>query len=220
MKRLLAATALLGILSAPAFAADLPAAQAYQPVSAAVYDWTGFYVGANVGYAWGEAEVTALGATDSGDYDGFVGGLQLGYNHQIGQFVVGLEVDAQLSGVEYDEAFAGGTASSELTWFGTGRARVGYAFDRFLPYITGGFAWAQNDIDFTVGGVTVSDDNNHFGWTVGGGLEAAVTENISVKAEYLYVALDGEDYFDGAVAGGFDADSDFHIGRVGLNYRF
>lgn len=225
MTRLLVATALAtGLIAAPAFAADLPVYQeqvAYSPAPA--FSWDGFYVGANVGYAWGTGRVAVPAQSVSGDYDGFLGGIQAGYNAQFGALVVGLETDLQLSGIDYSRTFAtvagNVTTKSDLKWFGTTRARLGYAADRFMPYITGGVAYADNKISATNAGATLSESKTHWGWALGAGVEAAVTNNVSLKAEYLYVDLERKTYFS-AFGGGFRADADFHIGRVGLNYRF
>ncbi len=211
-----------GLIAGSAAAADLPIVQPYAAAAPVVHNWTGFYLGANVGYGWGDADLTFGGVGSSGDYDGFIGGLQAGYNHQFaGGIVVGLEADIQLSGVDYSRDFGGVVIGSELNYFGTARARLGYAFDRFLPYITGGVAFGQNEADFSFLGITVSDDNTHFGWTIGAGLEVAVTQNVSIKGEYLYVDFEDKTYFGNGILGGsFNAGADLHIARVGVNYKF
>ncbi len=209
-KILLASVALFGFAGA-ASAADLPTRAAPPaPVFAAapVFTWTGFYVGVNAGYGWSNDDFDAFDAADIDDDGGFVGGAQVGYNYQIGSFVVGLEGDIQYvdfgrEGVfnfedENGEILQGEFESSD--WFGTVRARAGVAFGQALIYATGGFAFA--------------DDAN--GWTVGGGVEYAFTNNLSAKIEGLYVSLDADndDGFD------FDNDVDFGVVRAGLNFRF
>jgi len=193
-KILLSSVALLG-LTAGAMAADLPSRRAPAPIVAAVpvFTWTGFYVGVNAGYGWNsDDEVTIDGVTFELDNEGgFVGGAQVGYNYQIGSFVVGLEGDIQYADFGGDDDF------SSSDWFGTARARAGVAFDRALVYATGGFAFA--------------DDAN--GWTVGGGVEYAFTNNLSAKVEGLYVNLDTD-----TPVGSYDAE--FGVVRAGLNFRF
>ncbi|MXQ10369.1 outer membrane protein [Microvirga makkahensis] len=212
-KILLASVALFGFAGA-ASAADLPmrAAPPAPIVAAApIFTWTGFYVGVNAGYGWNDdAEDIVFDPTttivgDSDEDGGFIGGAQIGYNYQIGSFVVGLEGDIQYAdfgSVTY--AFPTGTVTLDSEdWFGTARARAGVAFDRALIYATGGFAFTDN----------------RSGWTLGGGLEYAFTNNLSAKIEGLYVNLDEDDFdFDGVTYS--TGESDFGVVRAGLNFRF
>ncbi|GGE40348.1 membrane protein [Agaricicola taiwanensis] len=211
---LVAAAAILG-LPAAAMAADLPVQQqapaAYTPV-ASVYDWSGVYLGAHAGYGWGDIDTDLPGLET--DADGFLGGLQAGYNAQWGNWVGGVELEASYSGIEGDDV-AG--IDTQLNWLGTARVRVGYAFDRVLPYVTGGLALGEVEVEDTVFGF--SESNTHLGWTVGAGVEVAVADNISVKGEYSYIDLQDEDYNLGlpvATEAGLDA----HTFKVGLNYKF
>jgi outer membrane immunogenic protein len=208
-KILLASVALLGFAGA-ASAADLPVRAAPPaPIIAAVpvFTWTGFYVGVNAGYGWNANDSITVGGVrfDLDDEGGFVGGAQAGYNYQIGSFVVGLEGDIQYADFGGDDRFdfdRDGIVDDDFNnsdWFGTVRARAGVAFDRALIYATGGFAFA--------------DDAT--GWTVGGGLEYAFTNNLSAKVEGLYVNLDQDDNFLG-----IDNDAEFGVVRAGLNFRF
>jgi outer membrane immunogenic protein len=207
-KILLSSVALLGLASG-AMAADLPSRRAPAPIIAAVpvFTWTGFYVGVNAGYGWNANDSITVGGVrfDLDDEGGFVGGAQAGYNYQIGSFVVGLEGDIQYADFGGDDRFDfdnDGIVDDDFNnsdWFGTVRARAGVAFDRALIYATGGFAFA--------------DDAT--GWTVGGGLEYAFTNNLSAKVEGLYVNLDQDDNFLG-----IDSDAEFGVVRAGLNFRF
>jgi outer membrane immunogenic protein len=207
-KILLSSVALLG-LATGALAADLPSRRAPAPIIAAVpvFTWTGFYVGVNAGYGWNANDSIVVNGLrfDLDDEGGFVGGAQAGYNYQIGSFVVGLEGDIQYADFGGDDRFdfdGDGILDDDFNtsdWFGTVRARAGVAFDRALIYATGGFAFA--------------DDAN--GWTVGGGVEYAFTNNLSAKIEGLYVNLDNDDDFPG-----FDGETDFGVVRAGLNFRF
>jgi outer membrane immunogenic protein len=215
-------TLLLGLLTATAIttagvsaasAADLPMRSAPPaPIIAAapIFTWTGFYVGVNAGYGWSDDDFDAVDFADDEDDGGFIGGAQVGYNYQIGSFVVGLEGDIQYADFGRDGAFTftdpdtGEVFTDEFEssdWFGTVRARAGVAFGQALIYATGGFAFA--------------DDAN--GWTAGGGVEYAFTNNLSLKIEGLYVSLDNDDDFD---FGDFDNDVDFGVVRAGLNFRF
>jgi len=209
-KILLSSVALLG-LATGALAADLPSRRAPAPIIAAVpvFTWTGFYVGVNAGYGWNANDSITVGGVrfDLDDEGGFVGGAQAGYNYQIGSFVVGLEGDIQYADFGGDDRFdfdGDGILDDDFNtsdWFGTVRARAGVAFDRALIYATGGFAFADNAT----------------GWTVGGGLEYAFTNNLSAKIEGLYVNLDQDDNFPGL---DLDNDAEFGVVRAGLNFRF
>jgi outer membrane immunogenic protein len=204
-----------------AFAADLPAVAPYQAVApAGYYDWTGFYVGLQAGYAFADSDF-------GGDLDGFVGGVHAGYNYQINNWVLGVEAD-----VEYSDASASGSVilpapagltafSIDNTWLGSVRGRVGYAFDRVLVYATGGVAFGGMDVDATNGAVTTSDDNTHVGWTVGAGVEVAVTNNVTARVEYRYTDLGDKNYTFAAPVGTVNLDAqDIHAVRVGVSYKF
>jgi outer membrane immunogenic protein len=212
MKKILLASVALFVFAGAASAADLPVRAAPPaPIIAAVpvFTWTGFYVGVNAGYGWNANDsITVGGVTfDLDDEGGFVGGAQAGYNYQIGSFVVGLEGDIQYADFGGDDRFdfdGDGILDDDFNtsdWFGTVRARAGVAFDRALIYATGGFAFADNAT----------------GWTVGGGLEYAFTNNLSAKIEGLYVNLDQDDNFPGL---DLDNDAEFGVVRAGLNFRF
>ncbi|KRE02462.1 hypothetical protein ASE61_14295 [Bosea sp. Root670] len=214
-KYLLASVAALGLVAAgAASAADLPSRKG--PIAAPVYmppafTWTGFYVGANAGYGWGN--VNAGGFANVGDLDGFVGGGQIGYNYQMGQFVVGLEADLQAADLSSGNNL--GLVGVKTDYFGTVRARVGVAFDRFMPYITGG--WAYGNVKTSIPAIGFSTDRSHTGgFAVGGGLEYAVTNNIIAGVEYLYVDL-GEKNL---LGGGTKVGTDFSVVRARLSYKF
>ncbi|MBB6168009.1 outer membrane protein [Chelatococcus composti] len=223
-KILLAGVAAAGLIAsgAAAFAADLPSRNV-APVAPApvlpIFTWTGFYAGVNAGYGWGEFSK----APGFDDPDGFVGGAQIGYNYQIGQFVVGLETDIQysdLSGKTRPVTFADGNVGvgrGEVEYFGTVRGRIGAAFDRALIYVTGGLAYGETKfrgLD-TTAGLSFSKSKTTAGWTIGGGLEYAFTDNITAKAEYLYVDLGDNRYY-----GANKAETKFSVVRAGLNYKF
>lgn len=224
MNRILVAAAVLaaGLVSAQAADLGRPAYKA-APVAAPAYNWSGFYAGIVGGY----------GKLDTGgelDVDGgFVGGT-LGWNWQApgSAFVGGVEVDmswADISGSASDTV-AGLTAtlSSDLDWFGTARLRGGFTTGPALFYVTGGVAWAHNEISIAIAGLgvagTATSDATHVGWTVGGGVEWVVSGPWTAKVEYLYVDLDSENYFTSLVPGGLSADGKMHLIRGGLNYRF
>lgn len=214
-KYLLASVAALGIIAAgAASAADLPSRKG--PVAAPVYippvfTWTGFYVGANAGYGWGNVNTNTF--TSVGDLDGFVGGGQIGYNYQMGQFVLGLEADIQGADLSSGDNVIGSRIKTD--YFGTVRARVGVAFDRFMPYVTGG--WAYGNVKTSIPAFGISSDNSHTnGWALGGGIEYAITNNLIAGVEYLYVDL-GEKRVTGLVD---KVGTDFSVVRARLSYKF
>ena len=221
-KYLLASVAALGLVAAgAASAADLPSRKG--PVAAPVYvpafTWTGFYVGANAGYGWGNvnASSTWAGRTVAiGDTDGFIGGGQIGYNYQMGQFVLGLEADLQAADLSTGSNAFGDRVKTD--YFGTVRARVGVAFDRFLPYITAGWAYGNVKSSFSdLAGNIYSNDKSHTGgYAVGAGLEYAVTNNIIAGVEYMYVDLGEKNVLNTGVKIG----NDFSVVRARLSYKF
>lgn len=196
----------LALFTQTAGAADLPRrpAPAPQPSYLApvpVYNWTGLYVGGHVGYGWATVSVDAANASVDGD--GWFGGGQIGYNWQAmgSPWVWGLEADASFF-------------SGDINWFGTGRARAGYANGPWLTYVTGGVAWANTDV--LVG--SLSESQTHVGWTAGAGFEWAFAPQWSAKLEYLYLGLGNKTYNLGGTK--FEADINANIVRLGVNYRF
>jgi outer membrane immunogenic protein len=212
MKKFLLAGAASFLMLGAAQAADLPSVEepVFAPVaqSAPAFNWSGFYGGVNVGYGFGEfPNNAALGLTDAG---GFLGGVQAGYNYQFNQIVIGAEADWQLSNIE-DTA---GGVNAIINNFGTVRGRIGFAADRFMPYLTGGYAFANTEV--TAGGVT--DSNFHNGWVVGAGVEYAWTNNITTKLEGLYADFDNKTF--GGLAGTPSAGAEVFLIRTGLNFKF
>lgn len=222
--------AVAGFVSAQvAHAADMPrAAPIYkaQPV-AQTYDWTGFYLGINGGYAWGRSSWSdpTVGA-DSGRFNtsGATLGGQVGYNWQTGPVVLGVETDLNWINAKGSSSAGGvcltngtGQCQTSQSWLGTTRLRAGYAFDRFLPYVTGGVAYGDVRVDQANG----SSSTTKTGWTAGGGVEYGIDRNWSAKLEYLHVDL-GTATFMGAASGTptLKAPITDEIVRAGLNYRW
>lgn len=225
MKRLCVAfcVAFLGLVSFAevAAAADLarraPLPYYPPPPVVPVYNWTGFYVGLNGGGAFGSSK---WDSTNSFNIDGGLIGGTIGYNYQAGQAVFGVEGDvdwADISGSTTTACVPGCKTSD--SWLATIRGRLGYAAGRFMPFVTGGGAFG--DIRATTPGLpTASKDNA--GWTLGGGLEAAIAGPWTAKVEYLYVNL-GKFNCGLNCGAGLTVDNvSFHtnIIRAGVNYRF
>jgi outer membrane immunogenic protein len=230
MKWIFIVVALSIVAAGPAVAADLPQAvppapQAptmYVPVVAPVYNWGGFYFGINGGYGLGSSDWTG-GAASSGSFDtsGFIVGGTAGSNYQFDAFVFGLETDldyAPISGSGPGGFCVNCTTSS--TWLGTTRARLGYAEDRVLFYGTVGAAYG--DVTATANGV--SNSSTEFGWTAGGGVEAAFADNWTARIEYLFVDLrDSSCTTACGTGGGFSPQSvsfDESLIRAGVDFKF
>lgn len=292
MKKLLiaAAVALAGVTSAQA--ADLTA-RPYTKAPVIVdpaYNWSGFYIGVNVGYGWGRETADfapgdpltsfnfsfngpVAGGTPPGPASvnpkGGFGGVQAGYNWQIDKFVVGVEADfdgADIRGrgvssflhlpVILANPAANVFANQHVKWFGTVRGRIGFTpLDKLLLYATGGFAYAGVDQDASI---TLANAGNFSGFgfgfrctagetclqgsssrtatggTVGAGAEYALSQNITIKAEYLFMSLNGASTPAKAlVVGGGVVNTnlpatvtvnygrlDLNTVRVALNYKF
>ena len=226
MKRLtlMACTGLLAAaMAAPSLAADLPRPAYKAPIYVAPFSWTGFYVGLNGGYGWGTTNwsVPGIPGATTGDFNttGYLLGGTMGYNMQTGSWVWGLEGDIDYSSIKGTNTTICGAGGCETrnTWLGTARGRIGYAWDRWLPFITGGAGFGG--IKMTPPGGP-SETKTKLGWTLGAGVEYAFMGAWSAKLEYLYVDLGTVTC--GAATCGAATDVKFrtNIVRLGLNYRF
>ena len=261
-KKIVTAAAMLVAAAGAAHAADLPARVAPAPYVAPlpVFTWTGAYFGINAGAAFDNKEkfttannTTILGGGTSFSDSGFTAGGQIGYNYELGGFggmggpgsgiVIGFEADAMYMDTDksVNLTTGGGTASyrSGLDFLGTARGRLGYAFNTFLIYGTGGFAYGDvNSRVVSVGnGSTAIGNSSGFntGYTYGGGIEYALptgsflnffhSSAVTLKAEYLRYDLDSSNLKDtGAgtvnLPAGIKVKNDGNIARIGLNYKF
>jgi outer membrane immunogenic protein len=265
MNKLISIGMALGALVATssAQAADLPfkaAPRAVAPAPAA-YDWSGIYVGAHVGGGWATNDIsnpsfgligTFLGVpvVQTTDSSGILGGVQAGWNYQIGRFVLGTEVDfswADVNGTSTSTFAAGiggpGTSISrsltaDTDWMATSTVRLGYAHDRWMFYSKAGAAFAHTNYTSTwvgngPGGGAIfagTGDETHVGWTVGFGAEWAFWNNVSAKLEYNFmdfgsktVTLNG--VFGPGVGGlpasvGVVNEQTISTVKFGLNYKF
>ena len=219
----LAVSALAAGFATSALAADLPPrsnAPYYAPPP--IFTWTGFYLGANVGYGFGQG--TSDGTRAFGDQSGALAGVTAGYNFQSGPLVAGIEADLDFSDVAGSQSpkFATFT-SGNVTGMGTLRGRFGYAVDRALFYITGGYAGANMRgglSDNSTNPNLIFNQSNYLnGYVLGLGMEFAVTNNISLKAEYLYSNFGSTNYFGGTVDS-INAGTNFSTVKAGVNYHF
>ncbi len=211
---LAAATFALGVTAASA--ADLGQRPVYkaQPAPVMAYNWSGLYIGGHLGYAWGSEEVRSVATSVSGTTDpsGFLGGAQIGVNWQTGALVLGIEGDWSWTNADGSTSIPA-AVQADHNWYATATARVGYAVDNWLWYVKGGAAWL--DADYTIAGTKLGDTRT--GWTVGTGLEWALGPNWSAKLEYNYLDF-GRDQIATPLA--VDADTQAHLVKLGLNYRF
>ena len=269
------------LTAAGAFAADLPPAPVYTkaPPVAAAYSWTGFYVGANAGGAFGSFDpststteqipsylgtnLPAINAVNAAGPQsikpaGFTGGFEAGYNWQVNTFVVGLEGDIEYLGLKGSAATTGNypiepgsiftvSSNTSTTWLATARARVGVAANDWLFFATGGAAFTniKANFGFSDNCGTLVDCNGgggpapnaaeaaafsstKTGFAVGGGVEKAIAQDWTIKAEYLYVGFgtvtgtgiltSGDGFGSQIMTHSYDLKA--NIVRVGLNYKF
>jgi outer membrane immunogenic protein len=244
-----------------AAAADLPMVRKAPVAAPVAYNWTGFYAGGHAGYSWADSDV-AIGITDPGGVaqaiaaaggfpiaysisrDGYVAGGQIGYNHQFGNFVVGVEADISATGISGQQVIAlpqcpicgfpniSGVSQS-MDWFGTVRVRLGGAINNWLIYGTGGLAYGEVKYNYfqtnTPFGGTLntvgSNSDVEIGWTIGAGVEYGF-QRWSVKGEYLYFDLGNSSYVvphnlvPAIVQFTPQFENKGSIARVGFNYRF
>ncbi len=178
------------IFTLPASAADTPIKGPYYKADP-VFNWSGFYVGAHVGYGFGD-----LGGAD---VDGFLGGVQIGANWQFNRnWVIGVEADIAATDI--------GTGGIRQDWLFTARARLGYTWDRTLLYVTAGVAATDTN---------AAANSGFVGGIYGVGLEYAFAPRWSAKIEYLYVDYGTEIL---PIFGGVSLDN--NLVRFGVNYRF
>lgn len=193
----IAAGAALGAAAfgTPVSAADM--AVKSPAMNAAVYNWTGFYVGGHVGYGDGSLgpdtnPLPLQGVFFPHTVTGGIGGFQVGYNHQFAnRFVLGVEADATFVGPIDLPRRRLGPFNSSIDYVGTVRGRAGYSFGTWMPYITGGFAWGHSQVrvNDAAGNVISEPGQYQTGWTVGAGAEFALSGNWTAKLEYDYVDL-------------------------------
>jgi outer membrane immunogenic protein len=211
-------------------AADL-GARPIRPAPAVVtpsaeYSWSGFYIGLQGGYGTGDSSGTQNAGGSffpvvpySIDPHGFLGGGHVGYNHHVGQWVLGIEGDIEAADVKalsiVSTAGQDYFFNAKADMLASVRGRLGIAHNGWLAYATGGVAWGRIStppLDALNGTRT--------GWTAGAGLEYAFNSNWSTRVEYRYTDL-GRESAQGGESASFDDNSfAFHAVRVGLSYRF
>jgi high affinity Mn2+ porin len=248
MRRWLLAGVALVVLAAPAPAADVALPMPVKaPAKSAAYDWTGFYVGGHLGYAWGASDWTTppnLSGSFSlfQPFDAFAttgsyfAGLQAGYDYMLpNRVLVGVVADGSfpsfpdsaglsIGGISNltSPVFGPETFSETILSFGTVRARLGYAPGNWLFYATGGFAWAYDQATLTQlsTGTSVAPFLWRLGWAAGAGVEAPIAPHWTASVEYLYSGFGNTSFTFGGSGQRFTSDLSLHELRAGVNYRF
>ncbi|UVK55092.1 porin family protein [Mesorhizobium sp. AR02] len=220
MKLALICSAAFLAASSPVLAADL-----VEPVAAAPFSWTGFYIGAQAGGGWNDSRWSQTGSpTFNTNGSGGVFGGQIGYNYQINQFVIGIEGDLAGSTVKGDaqcSTTAGSVCETKQDYLGSVRGRLGYAFDRFLVYGDGGVAFTKYKFAETQLFLQSFDGGSRVGWTAGLGVEYAFTDHWTAGAEWNYYDF-GSKSGASSVNPGFSVDNrdteNVVVGKI--NYKF
>jgi outer membrane immunogenic protein len=198
------------------------------------YDWSGLYVGAHAGYLWGDVDVDYEGIEGGGDMEGFIGGALAGYNIQHDQFVFGVEGDFGLGDVDgVGRAGPIETYTYDMSWNGHLRARAGFAVDRMLFFVAGGVAMARHELGveetYALGFNQIApsaieefsgqDSQTHFGFTIGGGVEYALTDSALLRVEYLYDDYGQAEYtYENDDV--YEADLSAHTVRAAVSFKF
>jgi outer membrane immunogenic protein len=211
-------------------AADLPPARMPAPTAPiayapAVYNWTGFYIGGNIGGGFANSSWSDpfTGANNTFNKNGFIGGGQIGYNLQYNWLVFGVEGDFDWTGLSGSSIDSIGDAINTKTeWTATATGRIGAAFDRLLVYGKGGIAFAHDHS--SVSNIFASSANQSLdrtGWTAGAGLEYALDRNWTAKLEYDYLGF-GSEGLSIPTLPVYASNASLNVQEVkfGINYKF
>lgn len=232
MRKSIIAVAAFALTSTSALAADYT-----EPVPEA-FSWTGVYAGLFAAYSdvGRDLELSTVNTSVELDdsFSGFSGGALLGFNYQFDSVVIGIEGDVAFASIDESDIISAGATVTNIedeidTTYGI-RARLGYALDRTLLFVSGGVAWADYEAKLRatdgIDSATADlSDETLFGWQIGGGVEQAVTDNVTVRLEYLYTDYDSESNGidvngDGVDEADSEVDLDSHTIRLGVNFLF
>lgn len=189
------------------------------------FNWSGAYIGAFAGYSWVNLdyhEPDFPGFDRNPDINGIAGGALSGYNHRFESILLGIEADAGLGDLDEgpDASALNNYSAYDIDWNAHVRARFGFVSGSTLLYVAGGLALAKVTVDDTDPNWG-EDDGTHVGWTVGAGIEHAMTKNLRARVEYLYDDYGGKDY---SITGSYTYRSNVDLTantiRVGLSYQF
>lgn len=194
------------------------------------FNWTGGYVGAQVGYAWGDSyfQVDEEHYDATIDPEGFFGGLYGGYNYQFtNNVVLGLDADINASDIDGTVALNHGGSpmdgvdmTGDVKYTAAVRGRLGYAVDRWLPYIAGGVSVAKYEFTIDDGTTTYPEEDTFTGWNIGAGVEFAATDNIIIRGEYRYTDFGDWNGFSEWDSTDGSADLSTNDIRLGIAYKF
>lgn len=227
MRRLKLLTSMVALA---AFASPTMAADLFSPMEPVSYDWSGFYIGGNVGWGFAESnwDVSDIGGpigSFSLNPDGFLGGGQIGFNIDSNGFVWGGEAEFTFGGGSdggwYDDigVYDGRSRVNFLMTLGP---KVGIAMDRTLLYVEGGLALADMDHRFREIGVDSRGSSGiRTGWFIGAGGEYAFDDNWSARLEYNYVDMSSKSLdLNPVLDAQLKVDNDMHVIKGGINYKF
>jgi outer membrane immunogenic protein len=236
--RTCAVAALMAVAPAAAFAADIAVVRRPPPPPPApapmpyYYNWTGFYIGGNVGGAWESTTIDDpfFGANFSNNRSGFIGGGQVGYNWQLSpNFVFGIEGTFDGTDIRSDEtamSLSGDllASSAKVDWIATVAARFGLAVNNWLFYGKAGGGWVRDTVTLTdlSNGLSISQSDSKGGWLAGAGIEYGISPQWTVRIEYDHLGLNSQTN-QGLTFNPFDTVSvsrHFDMVTAGLNYRF
>jgi outer membrane immunogenic protein len=196
------------------------------------YNWSGIYLGGQLGYSWGSdraSEFTSAGRAPLGrsfDYSpsSFIGGARLGFNYQFGAIVVGVEGDIEGVNAHAGQGDLGGVVRVRQDWQGSVRARLGYSLDRILVYATAGAAFTKLEYSYVtpLGGLSEISNTSRTGWTVGGGVDYALTDNVILGLDYRYTDYGTFDHVGQSAYLGrtVEHEPSAHAVRASLAYKF
>ena len=235
-------------LPSAVLAADMPT---YEPAPLAMpmqqtYNWSGFYLGGQIGYGWSHSTTGAISFYDAGPVfnssipgigingSGLLGGIEAGYNWQTGHMLFGVEGDVSAADIKggYTDTGNNFTLDSTINSLSTLRVRIGLPMDRVLLFASGGLAVAgvKASLHDTYTGnvppvLNTSSSNTSVGWTIVAGAAVALSHQWTFKAEYLYADLGSKTYNFSEPTPGWplistSGKTTASIVRMGLDYRF
>lgn len=208
-----------GLLSGPALASDLPVkAPIYKaPIAAPLYNWGGFYVGANFGGGWANGSLNIPGNNLYGGLTEFVGGVQAGYNFQAGHFLFGVE--GEFDGADFGHPVlpAPTLALVDQHWIGTVAGRVGLVDDRWLVFAKLGGGWVNSSATVNLPGAAWNGTSTNTGWLAGAGIEYGFKSHWTVKLEYDYLGLSN---WRSPTLPSVALNRDLQMVKAGINYKF
>jgi outer membrane immunogenic protein len=213
--------AAVALLCAPAFSADMPMKAPTPP--SPVLNWTGFYVGGDIGYLWGRTDyvLATNGFTAETKPHGVLGGGHAGYNWQWSNWVTGFEGDFLESDAKGSNSIAAPDVE-KIRWTSSARLRAGYTNGSYLLYATGGAAWVDLDHQRPTNLPPTGARATLSGWTAGVGLEALISKNWSARLEYRYTDYNRHNFPTPTIATASDLLEKVRTQQIllGVSYKF